>query len=180
MKFLSLEDATDQFSKNMLSQLSFLHEANHLNQFRKNFKESKTIFFPKPFLEFTTESVLVETFESGKPISYYLSQKHPWNKMIAREGLHAYLQMMLWDYFVHADLHPGNILVRPSKAGDSPELVLLDVGLVAAFSPTAAQHFVDLFQAIVNGNGVYGAKLMIQHAPEPPKFTHPEDEGKIF
>ena len=31
---------------------------------------------------------------------------------IAQEGLDAFLRMLLLDHFVHADLHPGNIMVR--------------------------------------------------------------------
>jgi aarF domain-containing kinase len=31
---------------------------------------------------------------------------------IAETGLNAYLQMLLKDNFIHADMHPGNILVR--------------------------------------------------------------------
>ena len=34
---------------------------------------------------------------------------------IADIGLHMYLKMMLVDNFVHGDLHPGNILVRPAR-----------------------------------------------------------------
>lgn len=178
MRFLSLEDAIEQFSKNMLSQLSFLHEANHLNQFRNNFRDSQHIVFPEPFTQLTTESVLVESFEPGDSISKYLNSPHPWNKYIAKEGLQAYLKMMLIDYFVHADLHPGNILVRPTPNENYPTLVILDVGLVTAFSSVDAQHFVELFKAIVEGNGAYGAELMAKHSKEPTKFDKPQDEGR--
>src|SRR5690606_26594734 len=33
-------------------------------------------------------------------------------KEIANEGLDAFLHMVLIDNFIHADLHPGNIMVR--------------------------------------------------------------------
>lgn len=34
------------------------------------------------------------------------------SKKLARMGAHMFLQMLLQDNFVHADLHPGNILIR--------------------------------------------------------------------
>ena len=34
------------------------------------------------------------------------------HKDIADEGLDAFLHMVLIDNFIHADLHPGNIMVR--------------------------------------------------------------------
>ena len=40
---------------------------------------------------------------------------------IASEGLDAFLRMLLLDNFVHADLHPGNIMVRFYKA-EQPNL----------------------------------------------------------
>lgn len=54
-----------------------------------------------------------ETFEEGRLISAYVDK--PTNKYsitLANIGLSCYLQMLLKDNFVHADLHPGNILVR--------------------------------------------------------------------
>ena len=57
--------------------------------------------------------VQTETFEEGRLISSYVDK--PTNKYsitLANIGLSGYLQMLLKDNFVHADLHPGNILVR--------------------------------------------------------------------
>jgi predicted unusual protein kinase regulating ubiquinone biosynthesis (AarF/ABC1/UbiB family) len=37
--------------------------------------------------------------------------------------------MLLADNFIHADMHPGNILLR-ERRGEPPTLVLIDAGMV--------------------------------------------------
>jgi aarF domain-containing kinase len=113
-----------------------------------------------------TDEVLVETFEQGLPLSTYFNRQDTTTKMIAGIGLEMYMKMMLKDNYVHADLHPGNLLVRevPNEEDDdlfsdfwSPlstvKLVVLDVGLVTEMSPVDAAKFVALFKAVVEGNG---------------------------
>lgn len=70
--------------------------------------------------------------------------------------------MLLKDNFIHADLHPGNILVRleqPAPEGSllgrlaaalrlapAPRLVLLDVGMIAKLTSDDQRHLVDFFK----------------------------------
>ena len=40
---------------------------------------------------------------------------------LAQIGTHAIFKMFLVDNFIHADLHHGNILVRPTQSKASPQ-----------------------------------------------------------
>lgn len=110
---LHLEESIRQFGAPLKEQLDLQVEAQHLDRFGKNFRSWRNLSFPAPVYPLVAPSVLVETFEEGRLISTYVDK--PTNKysiQLANIGLSCYLQMLLKDNFVHADLHPGNILVR--------------------------------------------------------------------
>ena len=39
-------------------------------------------------------------------------------KKVALCGVQSYLKMLMVDNFIHADLHPGNVLVRMEEVGE--------------------------------------------------------------
>ncbi|KUJ20487.1 ubiquinone biosynthesis protein-like protein [Mollisia scopiformis] len=113
IEWLSLPDEVSQFGEMMRLQLDLRIEAANLTIFRKNFKERTTAWFPYPYTAFTTRQVLVEEFAQGIPLSDFMENGGGvFQQEIADEGLDAFLHMLLIDNFVHADLHPGNIMVR--------------------------------------------------------------------
>ena len=113
IEWLSLPDEVQQFGEMMRLQLDLRIEAANLTIFRKNFKERTTASFPYPYTAFTTRQVLVEEFAQGIPLSDFMENGGGiFQQEIGDEGLDAFLRMLLLDNFVHADLHPGNIMVR--------------------------------------------------------------------
>ncbi|KAL7622462.1 hypothetical protein AAE478_007968 [Parahypoxylon ruwenzoriense] len=113
IEWLSLPDEVAQFGEMMKLQLDLRIEAANLAKFRRNFKDRTTAWFPFPYLEFTTREVLIEEFAQGIPLADFLDNGGGvFQRDISQEGLDAFLRMLLIDNFVHADLHPGNIMVR--------------------------------------------------------------------
>ncbi len=113
IEWLSLPDEVEQFGEMMKLQLDLRIEAANLSRFRKNFKDRSTAWFPLPYTEFSTRNVLVEEYAHGIPLADFMANGGGvFQQDIASEGLDAFLRMLLLDNFVHADLHPGNIMVR--------------------------------------------------------------------
>ncbi|CAM9689021.1 unnamed protein product, partial [Phaeothamnion confervicola] len=172
LKWLSLRESVDEFGDLMQKQLDLRLEARNLNRFRHNFARREGVVFPEPVQGWVSEHVLVESFESGDHISSYLDKgDSAFRKRLARLGLSAFLDMVFTDNFMHGDLHPGNILVQQWPASDasertsaSPRLVFLDVGIVSELGPKDRRNFVDLFYAIVRGDGREAGRLMISRA----------------
>ena len=113
MEWLSFPDEVTQFGEMMRLQLDLRIESANLTIFRRNFRNRTTAWFPYPYTQYTTRQVLVEEFATGIPLEHFLQNGGGvFQKEIADEGLDAFLHMLLIDNFIHADLHPGNIMVR--------------------------------------------------------------------
>ncbi|KAK5056222.1 hypothetical protein LTR84_012775 [Exophiala bonariae] len=119
LEWLDLPNEVSNFGEMMRLQLDLRIEGANLTILRKHFQNRTTAWFPYPYTDFTTRNLLVEEFAQGIPLATFLeSGGGVFQKEIANEGLDAFLHMLLIDNFVHADLHPGNIMVnfyKPTK-----------------------------------------------------------------
>ncbi|CAG8457164.1 5853_t:CDS:2 [Paraglomus occultum] len=131
--WLSLPEEVMKFGEMMQDQLDLRIEGNNLVRFRENFKYRKLIKFPQPLMEYTTEAMLIEDYEGALPIRLFLRNGGGvFDRMLADIGLDAFLHMLIIDNFVHADLHPGNIMIKFTK----PTIYTLLQDIWAKFTST--------------------------------------------
>ncbi|CAF0763056.1 unnamed protein product [Rotaria sp. Silwood1] len=169
-KWLNIEDNIKSFTKNMLLQTNLMIETKNLQIFERNFQKYKSnIRFPHvdPSLP-SSKDILFETYENGQLLNEFMEtcRDTKIRKKLAYLGVNAYLKMLFVDNFVHADLHPGNILVRlDENSPREPTIILIDVGLTSSLNRRDKKNFYDLFRAIVNYDATEAATLLIERAP---------------
>lgn len=92
--------------------------------------------------------------------------------------------MVQVDNFIHADLHPGNILVRMERGNSPatkrmgrtrPHVVFLDVGMTAELSQRDRGTLLDFFKAVAVKDGSKAAECALkfskeQSCPDPDAF----------
>lgn len=164
-KWWNLEGALEEFSHLLKVQLDFRKEAENLERFNANFKNDPHVVFPKSVKGFNPHpDVLVETYLEGMSISKFI-QEHGQNKALLHKmcqiGVETVCQMIFYHNFVHADLHPGNILASLSDDG-VPKFILLDVGMITEFKDEDYDNLIDILASFIRRNGRRAAELMIQ------------------
>ena len=159
IRLLAPVESVEEFGRGIRMQLDFTIEAENNRRFRKNFEGDTEVIFPPLVDELCTRQVLVMQFiEGSKILKWQGSGADP--KKLARIGFRVMLKMVFVDGFVHADLHPGNLLVTPDG-----RVAILDLGLVGEMDDVHRGAFARYFGAWARGDGKTMAEVMTQHSP---------------
>ncbi|KAL9258798.1 ABC1 family protein YPL109C, mitochondrial-like protein [Drosera capensis] len=194
LRWLRLDESVQQFAVFMMSQVDLAREAAQLSRFLYNFRKWKDVSFPRPLYPLVHPAVLVETFEHGQSIMHYVDElegNHDIKSSLANIGSNALLKMLLVDNFIHADMHPGNILVRLTRSKISqnqlfqskPHVIFLDVGMTAELSKKDRLNLLEFFKAVAYMDGRTAAQCTLefskqQNCPNPKAFV--EEVDKYF
>ena len=165
---LRLHDTLAQFGHVMAAQVFLSREGGNLHRLGANLRAAPHIgaSVPTPLhpqgQQVPCDSVLVETYEPGQPLSVAIEKGHltaAARRHIVKAGKEAYLNMVLVDHFCHADMHAGNILLD-TVPGRAPTLVLVDAGMVDSLSSQEADAFAALFMAFGTADGLAAADAL--------------------
>jgi len=150
----------EEFTDILSNQIFFKGEAYNMRRFEHNFKGEDYVTFPKIYPDLCSNTVIVESFETGEPVGDMMSvfdgdvygyeyeakrkKKYPleYRKKLAQNIFDFSMQMYLRDNFAHADLHSGNLLAK--KDGS---IVVLDTGIVTSLRPEDIDEFFNFLEA---------------------------------
>ncbi len=200
LRWLCLSETLAQFADTIAAQTNLHKEGENLRGFIHSFRRWRDIEFPVPLI--LSRGVLVETFLEGEQVSVVVDRAKAARKtahlngssdqyrrllelchFVVTRGEDLYIKMLLQDNFVHADLHPGNILIRifdrhtgrfisvdawaerdESFEGNRFQFSIgaVDAGLVTTLSPAERLNFIGLVEVIGDGDGVRAAECVLQ------------------
>lgn len=130
----------EDFGENLMKELDFNNEASNMMRFADMFKDDPRCYIPKVFIKYCRQRLLVMEFVEGlRPDDIDGLKAAGFDtQLIAENGTHIILKMILQHGFFHADPHPGNIFIR----GDN-QIVLLDHGMAASLKPKQIQALIN-------------------------------------
>ena len=161
LRTLAPLESVEQFGRAIAMQLDFTIEAENNRRFTRNFNTEPQVIVPKLFDPLCSRRVLTMDFIEGKKI-LDTGGSQPERRALGELGFRIMLKMIFADGFVHADLHPGNLLVTQDG-----QVALLDLGLVAEMDDTHRLAFARYFAAWARGDGHTMAEIMVTHSPSP-------------
>ena len=141
-------DWVHEFRKTLLAELDYRVEAENLERFNAHFADYPELFVPLPVWDYTRGKVLTMELVHGVKATDLTGIRRTEQDLgaLASAVMRGYLDQVFVHGEIHADPHPGNLLVT-----DDGRIALLDLGMVAgarAAPPARAPA-----QAAVRGGG---------------------------
>ncbi|GAB2868179.1 ABC1 kinase family protein [Nocardioides pacificus] len=148
-----------QFQRALADELDYRREARNLIRIAELTADYDLLVVPKPVLDHSTSRVLTMSRIEGSKITDVgpLGLLDYDTTDIADQLFGAYLRMILDEGFLHADPHPGNLMLT-----DDGRLALLDLGMVATVPPRLQERVVKMLLAISDGNGEEVALILAE------------------
>lgn len=138
---------TRHFVDAICDQTDLRIEAANYQRFRANFVNRRDVAFPEVVAELSGERVLIMQFVRGSKIDALPATADAVRKArLAQTVRMTMFKMCFEDGFVHADLHPGNMVVQ-----DDDTLVIFDVGLAKLLHEDVLIQFIDMSKCVAMG-----------------------------
>jgi predicted unusual protein kinase regulating ubiquinone biosynthesis (AarF/ABC1/UbiB family) len=123
----ALTNVVREFSARVAEEMDFRQEARHVALFQKHFAGDRRVRAPNVHGEYTRRRVLVMEWVSGDKVDRLPDRFASGDldfRQLMETLIEVYIRMLLVEGFMHADPHPGNILVQ-----EDGTIVLLDWGM---------------------------------------------------
>jgi ubiquinone biosynthesis protein len=143
-------DWVHEFRKTLLAELDYRVEAENLERFHQHFEGYPELFVPRPVWDYTRTKVLTMELVDGVKATAITGLRRTEQDLggLAAAVMRAYLDQVFVHGEIHADPHPGNLLV--TRDG---RIALLDLGMVAHVPPRRREQLLKLLFAAVDGRG---------------------------
>ena len=147
---LRFADWVYEFRKSLLAELDYRLEADNLERFAERLASYPQLVLPTPHRDFSTRRVLTMQLVRGTKVtalSGLRRTEHDY-RPLAAALMRGYLDQVFVHGEIHADPHPGNMLVTEDE-----RLAIFDLGMVAHVPPRQREHLLKLLFAAIDGRG---------------------------
>jgi predicted unusual protein kinase regulating ubiquinone biosynthesis (AarF/ABC1/UbiB family) len=143
-------DWVHEFRRTLLAELDYRAEAENLERFGEHFRDYPELYVPAPLWDLTATRVRTMELVAGTKVTELSGLRRTEQSMVglASALMRGYLDQVFVHGEIHADPHPGNLLVT-----DDGRLALFDLGMIAHVPPKLRERLLKLLFAAVDGRG---------------------------
>ena len=131
------------FVEAIIQQTDLTIEAENYERFGKNFAGRTDVVFPRVHHTLCSKRVLTMEFMRG---TRFDRRERQHDKVLAKTVRDMMFKMCFDDGFIHADLHPGNFLIR-----DGTQLIVFDAGMAKLLRDDILLQFIDFSRCLTVG-----------------------------
>ena len=162
----------EEFRRSIIAELDYRFEAANLRLLHANVSGYDLIVVPQPVDDYSTSLVLTMELVDGRNVGSLgpLALQEVDGTALVHQLFDCYLDQILVDGLVHADPHPGNLMLTSDG-----RLALIDLGMVARIGPQMQDSLIRLLVALSDGQGREVATIMSglgekRESWDPPRF----------
>ncbi len=169
-----------EYERTILDELDLLREAANGSQLRRNFAGSELLYVPEVHWPLCRREVMVLERIHGIPVSDVAALRRAGVDLraLAERGVEIFFTQVFRHNFFHADMHPGNIFVDPTRP-QAPRYLAVDFGIMGSLSPEDQRYLAENFVAFFNRDYRRVAELHVESGWVPPGTRVDEFEAAI-
>ena len=158
-KRLRPREVVAEFEKTLYDELDLLREAANASQLRRNFAGTGLLYVPEVYWDYCRPDVMVMERIYGIQISNIqgLRDNHIDLKSLSERGVEIFFTQVFRHNFFHADMHPGNLFVRPDG-----RYMAVDFGIMGTLNPVDQRYLAENFMAFFNRDYRRVAELHVE------------------
>lgn len=147
---LKFGDWVGEFGRALMAELDYRVEAENLQRFGERLQQYPELVVPAPMWSLCGKRVLTMDLIRGRKVTDITGlqrTEQPFDKLAAAL-MRGYLDQAFVHGEIHADPHPGNLLIS-----DDGRLAIFDLGMIAHVPPKRRDRLLKLLFAAVDGRG---------------------------
>ena len=143
-------DWVNEFGRTLLAELDYRLEAENLQRFGERLQAYPQLVVPRPVWSLCGQRVLTMDLVKGRKVTDITGLQRTEQPLgdLAGALLRAYLDQAFVNGEIHADPHPGNLLLTADN-----RLAIFDLGMIAHVPPKRRDRLLKLLFAAVDGRG---------------------------
>lgn len=147
---LKFGDWVSEFGRTLLAELDYRLEAENLQRFGERLQAYGRLVVPTPVWSLSGRRVLTMDLIRGRKVTDITGLERTEKPLgeLASDLLRAYLDQAFVHGEIHADPHPGNLLLTTDG-----RLAIFDLGMIAHVPPKRRDRLLKLLFASVDGRG---------------------------